>query len=464
MMFPRTDQVKVEELPISESYIAHFVAQHQYARDYADHISFTLPYITPVAGGDNPTGDGAYVHVFKDEFYGDDGYIPTLLLTDNFSDETFPADGLFTSAIVCLDGLDKDIPNADGTTTKKQGNIVSCQTKEQTFKYVLTYGTLFPQNPVNHNLYRTRLQNNHILWEKALENRTKGDPDCGIISLENEEGVIYSAHTKGRIFPKAIYDLYSQYADNTLNFQPVFCITPVNSPYVTDGLIYHLDSMMNEKNDSGAPTHSNVTTNGWNNIVSQQDNIPIHSTDDSSSWHPDDEIPLAFQKETYLALPINGANTLKNEFTISIIANLDTYDLESITSEAPLFSTNTGSHPYVLAMYKSGYLIISVYQSEDVKIGEIKAPIPRNIVSISYVLGSRFHHLFFNESLSVTQTFKDNQFLAPIESPTLYIGASPNNTTNKINADIYNIKVYNRALNKDEIQTNLKTDKKRYKF
>ena len=33
-----------------------------------------------------------------------------------------------------------------------------------------------------------------------------------------------------------------------------------------------------------------------------------------------------------------------------------------------------------------------------------------------------------------------------------------------INADMYNIKVYNRALNIDEIQHNLKTEKKRYKF
>ena len=32
MLFPRSDRVDIEELPVSESFVASFAAQHQFAR------------------------------------------------------------------------------------------------------------------------------------------------------------------------------------------------------------------------------------------------------------------------------------------------------------------------------------------------------------------------------------------------------------------------------------------------
>ena len=69
--------------------------------------------------------------------------------------------------------------------------------------------------------------------------------------------------------------------------------------------------------------------------------------------------------------------------------------------------------------------------------------IPYNISAISYVVGSRFHHLFVNGKKVASETFANNTYFNGISSPSLYIGGSPYNSSNKLNADMYNIKIYN---------------------
>ncbi len=473
MLFPRTDRVNVEELPVSEAYVASFVAQHQFARDYADQISLTLPYIQPIAGSDKPSGDAAHIHIFKDEFDDlENGYMPKMM-PDYVSRKTFPTDGSYTSAIVCMDGLDKTVSSGE-TETNVYGNVVSCKTPVQTFKYVLTYGALFPQNQVQHNLYKTRLdtsvgkneiQRNHILWEKALAKRTKGDPDCGYIGIESNLPYIFSVDGKKRRIPFNLYKVFDDNGyfpdDSTYDYQPIFCITPVNSPYIADGLMYHFDSAMNNKNEHGAPIHNDKKT-GWLDIISQTEVNFINSTAESI-WNPNKDIPLAMASDIYLSIPKTNAGTsINREFTLSFVAQFDQHDPNG--SEAPLFSTNTGAYPYILAKYKSGQLTVSIYKSSDQKIGEIQTIIPYSITAISYVIGPRFHHLFVNGRKVASETFANDTYFSGISSPSIFIGASPHNSTNKLNADMYNIKIYNRALNMDEIQHNLNTEKKRYNF
>ncbi len=484
MLFPRTDRVNVEELPVSEAYVASFVAQHQFARDYADQIALTLPYIQPISGSDIQPISGsdelsdkdkaAYIHIFKDEFDNlENGYMPKMM-PDDVSRKTFPTDGSYTSAIVCMDGLDKTVSSGE---TKKNvyGNVVSCKTPIQTFKYVLTYGALFPQNQVQHNLYKTRLdtsvdeneiQRNRILWEKALAKRTKGDPDCGYIGIESKLPYIFSVDGQKRRIPLKLYEVFklNEYFpdDSTYDYQPIFCITPVNSPYIADGLMYHFDSTMNNKNEHGAPIHDDKKT-GWLDIISQTE-VPFIDSTAESIWNPNKEVPLAMASDIYIRLDSsNGKESLNREFTLSFVAQFDQHDPNG--SEAPLFSTNTGSFPYILAKYKSGQLTVSIYQAADKKIGEIQTIIPYSITAISYVIGPRFHHLFVNGKKVASETFANDIYFSGISSsPSIFIGASPHNSTNKINADMYNIKIYNRALNMDEIQHNLKTEKKRYNF
>ena len=472
MLYPRDDRVNIEELPVSEAYVASFVAQHQFARDYADHISLTLPYIQPISGSDKPSGDAAHIHIFKDEFDDlENGYMPTIM-PDEVSRKTFPTDGSYTSAIVCMDGLDKTVSSGE-TTTNVYGKVVSCRTNIQTFKYVLTYGALFPPNQVQHNLYKSRLdttvngseiQRNHILWEKALAKRTKGDPDCGYIALESNLPYIFSVDGQKRRIPFNLYKVFEDNKyfpkENSFDYQPIFCITPVNSPYITDGLIYHFDSAMNNKNEHGAPIHDDDKT-GWLDIISQSEVSFFHTTV-GAPWNPERNIPLAMAKDIYISLPVTNDKEIKGEFTLSFVAQFDQYEPDN--SEAPLFSTNTGAYPYILAKYKSGQLTVTIYKDEGIKIGEIQTMIPYNISAISYVVGSRFHHLFVNGKKVASETFSNNTYFNGISSPSLYIGGSPHNSSNKLNADMYNIKIYNRALNIDEIQHNLKTEKKRYKF
>ncbi len=482
MLFPRNDRESIEELPVSEAYVASFVAQHQFARDYADQISFTLPYINTIIGSDEPIGDAAHIHIFKDEF--DDietGYMPEIM-PDEVSRKTFPTDGSYASGIICLDELDKrgTIANDDSATPTlgliNTGKITSCKTNKQTFKYVLTYGALFPETPVNHNLYRQRLDitaednniaRNRIMWEKALKKRTKGDPDCGFIGLENSIPYIYGVDGQKRRIPKAIYDVFSTYLDEASELQPIFCITPVNTPYVMEGLIYHFDATMNGSTTTGAPLHVDKKTNGWVNIVSQSA-VSFTGTALTDSWHPDDQLPAAFMGDTYLNVDISNATTkIQSEFTISFVINLNTHIAsDSIQGETALFSTNQGGYPYVIATHKNDQLTVTVHKDDSTILGQISATVPsaRRIVSVSYVAGPRFHHLYVNGSLAKTETFANGDFLTPIDSTTLQLGASTRDAKSNLNADVYNIKIYNRSLNKDEINHNLKTDRKRYKF
>ena len=473
MLFPRSDRINVEEIPISESYVASFVAQHQFARDYADQISFTLPYINPSVGEDKPSDKAQYIHIFKDEF--DDiniGYMPEIM-PDDVSRNTFPKDGSYTSAIVCMDGLDKKV-STGASETYVYGDVVSCQTQAQTFKYVLTYGALFPSIGIQHNLFKSRIDTssssdtyrNHILWEKALAKRTKGDPDCGFVGIEENLPYIFSANGKKRKIP---YNLYKVFEDNdyfpgenTYDYQPIFCITPVNSPYVTDGLIYHFDATMNAQAENGAPLHKETKTE-WLNIISQQPTT-ISGGISNAKWNPNNEMPLAMMKDVSLQIPIEGSTKITNEFTLSFVAQFDVYE-SIIDTQSPLFSTNNGSFPYIIAKYKSGDLTITIYKEGNIELSELKATIPHSITAISYVLGPKFHHLFINGNLAATKTFPGNEFLPPLNATTLMISESPRDMGgNKINADMYNIKIYNRVLNQDEIRHNLKTEKKRYKF
>ena len=484
MLFPRSDRINVQELPISEAYVASFVAQHQMARDYSEIISFTLPYITPIIGDGNPSGDARYVHVFKDEFDAPDtGFMPDIM-PFAAAKKTFPTED-FTSAIICLDAVDKKVTSTitDGETeqtteTPVYGNVVSCKTQAQTFKYTLTYGLLFPQNQYQHNLFKTRLdtdkntqntalQKNMFVWEKALANRTKGDPDCGFITLssDNKAAFISSADGEKRKIPFNIYQTYKSYIEANDIYQPVFCITPIHDPYVTEGLIVHLDSLMNGKNNTGAPIHQELKGNGWLNVVNQN-SINFTGSSETTSWNPDDDMALALQNDNDIQIPISSGsqNLLGAEFSLSFIVQFNKYVTESTTGKRPLFGAKNKTYPYVSAMYENGILTVTVFKAPNVVLGKLNASIPYNISAISYVIAPNFHHLFVNGKLEASQVFSGGQIFTGLTDPTLTIGSSGNDTTSKLNADLFNVKVYNRALNQDEIDKNLKTDRKRFKF
>ena len=80
-----------------------------------------------------------------------------------------------------------------------------------------------------------------------------------------------------------------------------------------------------------------------------------------------------------------------------------------------------------------------------------------------HIVTPQAHYLYVDGQLAKHEKYANNSHLSKLETVTLAIGEDANTTT-KLSADIYNIKVYNRALNEQEIQYNYNTDKKRFNF
>ena len=491
MLYPRPDRVKIEELPISESYISSFLVQHQVARDYLDSISFILPYMSQSSGLDVGSGsqDEKNIHVLKDNFNWN--IMPTILPEDGFNGISYNLypDGTkkryetadeaygFTSAVACLSRIDKNKGD-----TWEYGNIINCQDEAQkgaaSFKYLITYGLLFQDLdiPSDKNLYREHAPD-QLLWEKALFSRSKGSPDCGYIqlgsndaSLENNQAYIFNLNGKSRKIPYKLYQLYKNYLNGNNSNQPIFCITPINTPYILNGLIHHYDASMNNFTDS-EPTHIDTKTT-WTNIVTQN-NISVTTTEtDSPVWNSEGGTYLMMRGKDYLSIPVKGTfatTSLEDTFTLSFVIRFKNVNSDTglaTTDNNPLLGSDSFNYfPSIKAIYNSNMLTVRVLKNASDDFGQIKANIPVNTINqVTYVLGPTFHHLYVNGVLqnSATQTFENDTFPG-LEINNLLIGKDYSLGT-QLTADMFNIKIYNRALTEPEILFNLKSDKRRFGF
>lgn len=490
LIYPRSDKHLVENVPLAESFISAFVTQHQSARNYANAISLALPYIETSQGIDFKALDkndvdldsARHIHVFKEDF--NQQFLPTIApldghmapsynlfpTPDKFRDGTSGDTYGYTSSLICLDKVDDPLTTDAGDTTItnwERGKIISCKTTNQnTFKYVVTYGLLY-QNEDNNS--RVAFRNKRLLWEKALTNRIKNTIDCGYVDTAegttDGEPRIMTINGEGRKIPQAIYNFYQKYISENGDLQPLFCITPIKTPYITDSLLYHFDSFINQIDASATLSHTPKKT-GWTNIVTQQTTGFIGDT--GHSWHPDDLQPLGLRGGHGLHLPIDNPHTkLDNTFTISFVLKFITKnDDGNIIGEMPLLgSTQSGIYPNLYASYDppSRQLTFSLQENNWRNYGSFSSTIGDGIVSITYIVTPQAHYLYVDGRLAKHEKYANNSHLSKLETVTLAIGEDANTTT-KLSADIYNIKVYNRALNEQEIQYNYNTDKKRFNF
>ncbi len=484
LIYPRSDKHMVENVPIAESYIASFVTQHQSAIDYANSISLAMPYLLTSLGNDVAAAadDGTnaaterLIHVFKDDF--NDNFIPTIAPTEGHMAPSFNLlpgpDGGYTSALVCLNRVDDKENSIDEEgnsiwgSTSTYGDIVSCRTNDNTFKYVLTYGTLYPNAEESRVIFR----NKRLLWEKALVKRTKNTYDCGFIEeggmTSDGKAHVMSLNAQGRKIPERIFEFYKPYVQE---YNPtngiLFCITPINTPYITSGLLYHFDAIVNSIN-SGTTIDHREEMSGWTNIVTTLD-VGIEG-EANAMWHPQEAIPLGLRGKHQMSLDvwdaINDTSSLGTSFTLSFVINFIRPDEGTITEKMPVFgSTQNTVYPRMLGSYENGKFQVTLMKDEWFKLGEIETRIPQTATtSITYVVTPSTHQLYINGQLIKTERYQRDDWFTSLKTSSLVIGADASFGPTRLQADIYNIKVYNRALTEKEIQHNLKTDRKRFNF
>lgn len=492
LIYPRSDKHLVENVPLAESVVSAFVAQHQSARDYANAISLALPYIETSTGIDVGNLNknkydldiAQHIHVFQQDFNQE--FLPTIAPIDGHmapsynllpspdkkrDGETGDAYG-YTSALICLDKVDDPTQTTINDATTKSweyGNIISCKTtRANTFKYVLTYGLLYKNENDEDSNSSVAFRNKRLLWEKALTNRIKNTADCGFIDADegtsDGEPRIITINGEGRKIPKAIYNFYENYIEDNADLQPLFCITPVKTPYITDGLLYHFDSSISHIDASKILSHRPTKT-GWTNIVNQQD-IGFLG-DSAASWHPDDLQPLGLRGDHSLSISIDngvGENALKNTFTISFIIKFIRTDKDTLIDEMPLLGSTESLPLKINASYDPSSRQLTFGLTENTnKIGSFSETIGDGITAITYIVTPKKHFLYVNGELKKHGSYNNDRWLLSLGIATLTVGGDVSTTT-KLSADIYNIKIYNRALNEKEINYNYNTDRKRFNF
>lgn len=478
LIYPRNDKHLLENVPLAEAYVASFVAQHQAARNYANAISLALPYMNTIVGNDvggttAPSGDATaltpttqLVHVFKEDF--NENFVPLISPTEGKMAPSYnlfpgPDDG-YVSTVICLDKVDDKDGDKWDDSTAEYGDVISCKTKQNTFKYVLTYGLLYPSDEEE---TRVAFRDKRLLWEKALVKRTKNTYDCGFIETggytSDGKPHVMSLNAQGRRIPEKIYNLYSDYITEYNETNGVlFCITPVKTPYITDGLVYHFDAPVNQISTASEITHREEKS-GWTNIVTTIDTNFESQTGEIGSWHPDNLIPLGLRNTHHFSLDIENKNVL-GSFTLSFVLKfMPPLGLDS--SEMPLFgSTQPNVYPRMVGTYKNKNLEIKLIKDEWFQYGSFSHYIQNTVVAISYVVTPKVHMLYVNGELVKNNIYNNNLWFTALGANTITIGADNSLPSTKLSADLYNVKLYNRALSEEEIQYNLKTDRNRFGF
>ncbi len=302
MFYPRNDQYD-QELRKAEYAINAFVNQHQAARDYmyqmiewhpSEQMKQDSPLfnVLPFRGLQSmmpwamrfSTKDGQFMHeiyaVCPDNKVGNcqTRLTPNPTLHDSI--------GHYTSVLVCMDDT--------------LAAIKDCPSNKQ---YLLTYG--YPPNMFEESDWwqsrTTRLET----WRKAILRRTRGSASCGVLYAVGDYGAddhYYAIDTTQRltgvvrrpdggdnkvqyIVPPAVtenmvhsgetgnvgLDTGGSSDDSTKRLNGIlFCLSPFNNPYYTNGLAFMVDKI----NNLGYGTSSSGTTVPLEGNVSGTDLTP----------------------------------------------------------------------------------------------------------------------------------------------------------------------------------------------
>ncbi len=447
MMYPRSDHLQLEK-PRAEGVIVSFVDQHQAARNYM------LQFLTLTAAEKNIGTTSLYKISPKIE-----RFMPYSATLENYQneDKMNPETG-YVSALACLSS-----PNARDLSA-------SCAPSD--LKYIITYG--YPQDWWPNDI------SNKELWKRAILKRAKGTPDCGTIYPKNEyvgfdrSYLVNTTQKLARSIPvaisKALISEGMNFSSGDLNTEPLegvlFCISPFNQPYETEGLLVHYDAINNT--GSGHDNAAIGTTGEWVNLNT------LYSSSSESSLNEkgnallhnfsflDTTAGLKFTENQYIQT-INE-RALGNNFTISYIIEPDASSIQNKTTMTFLKGGISGN--YLNHQFDASGFNLKIATATNV----ITAPLSYFLtssnkarrVAVTYVvqdltLSSAKYSLYINGQ-KISEGTK-SALPSGLADGTLTIGSSSGNGFKGI---LYNFKLYNKALTSEQVEKNFQTDNMRY--
>ena len=216
--------------------------------------------------------------------------------------------------------------------------------------------------------------------------------------------------------------------------------TKKSQPYVTDGLIYHLDA-------SNPTSYSGSGSTIWSDLSSSYAHGKLYSgaafTSENGGGISFDGTDDYFTTDT--ATAFNGLTTMSAEITFKLTGSISGY--KHIINK-PL-NTNGGTW----ALYPGSFTNkLTWYLNAD-----------GNSMSYSDVVVNKTYHYAMTYDLLSVKTFVNGTLVSsvPYTSSLSYDNAKPVNigrfdTTNYLgpNVNVYNVKVYSRALSSTEIKQN----------
>ncbi len=512
-IFP-SDQIKVIEKPRSEQTIISFLAQHHGAVDYIkERLNapfLTIPHKEIAVNGiarlrcEDIQG---YANLEREEKDEDNILYLVGSLPNECQDDVFDAcpNGVdscsnkspagttgFVSALICL--------NADNQT-----EVLDCAIpKQRVRRYVVTYG--YDQ------YWWWEESQGTALWRDAIWRRSRGSFDCGIVQIKDSEYKLLNTNGSARVLPKSLItglstlgvvfesgrtwgDGLSPYPRNTL-----LCLTPVNEPYETDDLIVSLDSALNSYAEEAAnKDFVNLTHRipertdgkpGWVNLASQQTHEhPAISTDnldvavlehfDDSHWTTQGVI-FNGENATYPNYTHNNLNkvnmgSLGNSFTISYtIQYADGVEgtFGAVTTEGKglkggyidgdnlCFNVNPIENSPVCTALSNLQTTQKDADGNEVTDASGNPVMAHKPVHITYIVDYDKQKLSVNNGTQIVSDIKPFTIFGNSDDE-FYIGKI-GGSGEKLKANLYNFRIYNRALNETERTYNYESDKQRY--
>ncbi len=494
--FNPSDQIKTIEKPRSEMAITSFLAQHKGAVDYINE-RLAAPFLS-VPSKESDSDPIRLLPCDIIEKYADlerenaEGELVGLLINECQDDYASacpngecvdPETGStgFVSTLICLDAVNQDevVPCVDADPTHPRRKK----------RYVMTYG-------YDQEWWWDEFQG-AALWREAILRKSHASGDCGVIIQKGigtaTQYLIDNTNMREnatRVIPQKIItelkkwnvEFYnseenhwpiSHYPRNTL-----VCLTPVNEPYVSNGLIFSIDSYLNVVDTRGHFYHSQTPTEEimryWPSLASH--NGAITTLDKlikselvnmkSAIWTERDGV--LFNGEDFARFPDNlpdlRLKSLGNSFTISYVVEY----INGAEAQATFGSIDIkGDKNGVMVGYNEGAdrkICFNINPNDNPhSTSALCADLEgRGRVQVTYIVDYDHHELYINNQ-KVAST---NQLKKPLEfftnySDRFYVGKI-NGITGGLNGRLFNFRVYNRVLNEKEREYNYNQDSAQY--